>query len=102
MDSTRNDLVAVLNSLCAGKDLKWQGYACSCPFCADKGRSGYVLIFRELNDQPKWSEALPMVARGRLECETLAGKGSVRISAGRLTAALGDAKSFLLARFEKR
>ena len=42
MPSPRNDLVAVLNSLAAGKDLAWQGNACRCPFCSDKSRSAGI------------------------------------------------------------
>jgi len=65
------------------------------------GRSGYLLIFRELNDRPEWSQRLQTPA-GAYRVETLAGEGGAALADGVLTVRIPRAKSFLLARFEAK
>ena len=47
MESRRGDLVGVLNTLSNGKDLKWCGDQCCCPFCEDKSRSAGVHVCKD-------------------------------------------------------
>jgi len=76
----------------------WTGFVSVGP----KGREGYLLIFRELNDRAKCTFPVEMLARGRFEVEPLAGAGRATIAARQLKVEIPEAKSFLLARFVKK
>ena len=63
-----------------------------------RGPAAYVLVFRELNDQPHWSVDLPMCPQDQYACTALAGDGSATMRAARLTVELPRPQSFLFAR----
>jgi hypothetical protein len=42
IESRKQDLIAVLNSMAGSKDLAWKGDTLNCPFCHDKSRSAGI------------------------------------------------------------
>ncbi|MDQ3813513.1 MAG: alpha-galactosidase [Armatimonadota bacterium] len=71
----------------------WTGFV---SIGADR-RSGYLLIFRELNDRPRWSLELPMFSGGSWHSTVLAGRGSLILVEGRLTVEVPRAQDFVFA-----
>lgn len=69
----------------------WTGFA---SVAADK-RSGYVLVFRELNDQPDWSVALPLFGKGPHRVTKLAGTGTAKLTGGRLAVTIPESQRYL-------
>ncbi len=59
---------------------------------------GYLILFREVNDRPSYSLALPMLQAGEYAVECLAGQGSAVVHAGRVEAEIPNARGFLFAR----
>lgn len=72
----------------------WTGFA-----SVGSGRdTGYLLLFRELNDQASWRVELPMFANESFEVEHLAGEGSVTLAEGVLAAEIPHAQRYLFVR----
>lgn len=71
----------------------WTGFAALHPW------GGYLLLFRELNDQAEWEYTLP-VTPTEMKVEVLGGEGKVRIEGGRLKAMLPNPRSFVFVKFE--
>ncbi len=76
----------------------WTGFAS----VGAGGRDGYLLLFRELNDRPRWSAELPLFARDRFACTVLWGDGTLALADGRVAAELPGPQTFLFARVEAR
>lgn len=74
----------------------WTGFAS----VAEDGRSGYLLLFRELNERPECRLEVPLLAPGAFGCEVLAGEGTVSLAEDGVHAALPDPRCFLFARFQ--
>jgi len=60
----------------------WTGFAS----VGEDRQSGYLLLFRELNDEPSWSTAMPLFGDGRHRVTVLAGDGAATLDGGRLDA----------------
>ena len=74
----------------------WTGFAS----VALDGRSGYLLLFRELNQRADWTTQLPLLLPdAAYPVERLGGAGQVTVSQGQVKAHLPQAQSFLFARF---
>lgn len=71
-------------------------------FLSAAGDGGYLLLFRELNDRPRWSADLPMVPTGAFAVELLGGEGTARIVDGRLEAEIPRAQGFFFGRVERQ
>lgn len=75
----------------------WTGFAS----VASDGQSGYILLFRELNDQEQWSCPAPLFAAGEFTCQVLGGRGNLTLSGNQVVASIPRAQDFLFARVEK-
>ena len=63
-------------------------------------RSGYLLVFRELNDEPSWSAAMPMFGKGPHRLTTLAGHGSAEFTGGQFTVRIPQPLDYLWLKVE--
>ena len=69
----------------------WTGFA-----SVGEGRhSGYLLIFRELNNRESWHVDLPMFLNTKYDVTTLAGNGSATLSEGVLAVDIPEAQRYL-------
>lgn len=69
----------------------WTGFA-----SVGEGRdAGYLLIFRELNDQVSWHIDLPMFLNAEFDVDILAGEGSATLSEGVLAVDIPEAQRYL-------
>lgn len=78
----------------------WTGF-----FSAAKdGKSGYALVFRELNDQGVWRMALPLLEKGEYAVEKLAGEGEAQVNAkdGKLEVKIPEARRYLFVKVTKK
>lgn len=75
----------------------WTGFA---SVGADR-RSGYVLVFRELNERADCRMDVPMFGPGKFEVEALAGEGAVFLEDGVLAARIDTPQRFLFAKVYK-
>lgn len=75
---------------------RWTGFASM----GAGQRSGYVLVFRELNDEPRWSAAMPMFGKGLHRLTTLAGHGSAELTGGQFTAKVSQPLDYLWLKVE--
>jgi alpha-galactosidase len=69
----------------------WTGFAS----VGAGAREGYVLVFREWNQQPQGSIPLPMFAPGPHRLTTLAGSGSAELKDGKLSVTIPEARRYL-------
>lgn len=74
----------------------WTGF---CSVAKDAG-SGYLLLFREMNESAGWSMDLDMFAGGNRRVTKLAGKGEAVVSGDRLTVTIPDKLQYLWLRIE--
>ena len=70
---------------------EWTGFTS----VARDGGSGYVLLFRELNQDAEWSMDLKMFSRSVKSVRKLAGQGEATVSGSRLTVAIPEALQYL-------
>ena len=71
--------------------IAWTGFAS----VAQDGNSGYVLLFRELNQNAVWSMDLKMFSGGVKSVSKLAGNGDATVLENRLTATIPEALQYL-------
>ncbi len=71
----------------------WTGFA-------SVGSSGYLLVFRELNDEPSWSTAMTLFGKGPHRLTTLAGSGSAELKGETLTVTIPQAMDYLWLKVE--
>lgn len=64
------------------------------------GKSGYLLLFRELNQQAEWSADLPLFGGKVSKVTRLAGNGSAQFTGQRLTANIPQELDYLWVRVE--
>jgi alpha-galactosidase len=69
----------------------WTGFA---SVAADK-RSGYVLVFRELNEQAEWTVTLPSFGKGVQRVTKLAGEGTAALTGGKLMVTIPESQRYL-------
>lgn len=70
---------------------------------SDDQQSGYVLLFRELNDRAEQVLELPLLSSDdTFTTSVLAGQARLNLSRGRLTAALPQAQSFVFASLTRK
>jgi alpha-galactosidase len=74
----------------------WTGFSS----VAQDGGSGYVLLFRELNQNAEWSMDLKMFSGGGKHITKLAGKGDASISGDRLTVNIPENLQYLWLKVE--
>lgn len=74
----------------------WTGFAS----VARDGASGYVLLFRELNQSHEWSMELDMFRGITGKVSELAGKGDASVSTGRLSVSIPEPLQYLWLRVE--
>lgn len=75
--------------------IHWSGFLS----LAEGGRSGYILLFRQLADEDG-RVPLPGLAPGHVHCQHLAGSGRIAIQRGEARVSAVDPLGYLLARFE--
>jgi alpha-galactosidase len=71
--------------------VSWTGFAA----LSHDRRSGYVLLFRERNEQSTWTAALPLFGAGPLRLTKLAGAGTAQFDRQQLTVTIPKAQDFL-------
>ncbi len=75
----------------------WTGFV---SVAADR-RSGYAVVFRELNASAAWSVEVPLVDAGvGAAVEVLGGEGTAKLHAGRLSCEVPERLGYLWVRFE--
>jgi alpha-galactosidase len=72
----------------------WTGFVSAAP----DDRSGYVLLFRELNPSDRAEVELPGLKEPRYEVEHLGGSGGVTVNAGRAQVTVPDELGFVFSR----
>jgi len=76
--------------------VNWTGFAS----VKQDYRSGYLLLFRELNESPQWVADLSMFTNGLNHATVLAGDGSVKMDHGQLTVTIAKPLHYLWVRVE--
>ena len=71
--------------------VSWTGFAS----VNENHRSGYLLLFRELNKQSTWALDLPFFDKGSHKVTVLAGNGSAKLSGQKLTATIPQTLQYL-------
>ncbi len=74
----------------------WTGFAS----VGQDPRRGYVLVFRELNDESSWSDPMPLFGDGPHRLVTLAGHGSAELVGGKLTVKIPEKIDYLWLKVE--
>jgi len=74
----------------------WTGFSS----VAKDRKSGYALIFRELNDRSENTIDLPLFGKGKHKLTVLAGEGSAEMTDGKLTATIPQALRYLWVRID--
>lgn len=74
----------------------WTGFAS----VGGDPRRGYVLVFRELNDEPSWSSAMPLFGKGLHRLTPLAGTGSAELVDGQMTVRIPKPLDYLWLKVE--
>lgn len=72
----------------------WTGFLSA----AEDRRSGYLLVFREGNENGRWQSSLPCPFEGDLQADVLAGEGSVDFRQGRVTVGIPEKLGFVFVR----
>ncbi|MBC8128658.1 MAG: alpha-galactosidase [Gloeobacteraceae cyanobacterium ES-bin-144] len=75
---------------------QWTGFAS----VAQDRESGYILLFRELNQSAEWSMELNLFSEGHRNIRKLAGKGEATVTGNRLTVNIPDTLQYLWLRIE--
>ncbi len=75
--------------------IAWTGFV---SIAADR-KSGYVLLFRELNEAPDFQLSMPLIGKTAGTVEVLGGNGTARLQNGVLTAQIPEKLRFLWLRF---
>ena len=71
--------------------MSWTGFAS----IGEDRRSGYLLLFRELNTSRQWQVDLSMFAPGSYGVEVLAGRGAVDVVQGKLSVSIPEPLDYL-------
>lgn len=74
----------------------WTGFSS----VAQDGNSGYVLLFRELNQNAEWAMDLKMFSSSAKRITQLAGKGEATVSGNRLTVKIPETLQYLWVKLE--
>ncbi|MBS1855523.1 MAG: alpha-galactosidase [Acidobacteria bacterium] len=75
----------------------WTGFAA---YSADRA-SGYLLLFRGVNDRPEWSLSTRILSAASYKIETLGGSGTVEAGAGKLAAHIPASPGFVWVRWRR-
>jgi alpha-galactosidase len=78
--------------------VNWTGFAA---FSHDRA-SGYLLIFRGLNDAAEWDQPLPVFSAAHFRIEPLAGDGEIQLAAGRLHVRVPKPRGFVWVKLNAR
>ena len=71
--------------------VSWTGFAS----LSENHRSGYLLLFRELNEQAAWTLDLSCFGQGSHKVKVLAGHGSAKLTGQKLTATIPQTLQYL-------
>ena len=74
----------------------WTGFAS----VGQDGRSGFLLVFRELNDESSWSDSLSLFGEGPHRLTKLAGRGTAELAAGKVTVKIPERLDYLWLKVE--
>jgi hypothetical protein len=76
--------------------VSWTGFVS----VAEDRRSGYLLVFRELNQDPSWQTPITLFERAPYRTEILSGRGAAALADGCLSVAIPDALDYLFVRVD--
>lgn len=82
--------------------VSWTGFAsiAKASASARPGLEGYMLVFRELNDQPDWSVEIPLNGQAPARVTVLAGQGTATTAGGRLIVHIPEKLQYLWVRLD--
>jgi alpha-galactosidase len=78
--------------------VSWTGFAS----IGRQRTTGYMLIFRELNDQSDWSSSIPLMSGTRNKITVLAGHGTAEIAGGKVNVHIPEKLQYLWIRLDER